>query len=99
MGKSNFLGLLVLGGLAYALSGGEEPKAPTPTRSPSSTPAYRAAEPVWASLEPPAARPERVQPAPTPTPSVAVVYTKGQSVALRAEPRAEASIVERFPPN
>ena len=52
MRKSTVPGLLVLGGLAYALSGGEGLKAPAPTSLPTPSQTYRAAEPAWASLAP-----------------------------------------------
>lgn len=98
MGKSTVLGLLVLGGLAYAISGGEGSKAPTPTSLPTPSQTYRSAEPAWASLGPATGIPDRAQTAPAPSPApVRSVYTKGQNVPLRAEPTAEAQILERFP--
>ncbi len=97
MGKSTVLGLLVLGGLAYAISGGEGSKAPTLTSLPTPSQTYRAAEPAWASLGA-TGIPDRAQTAPAPSPApVRSVYTKGQNGPLRAEPTAEAQILERFP--
>ena len=95
MGKPTVLGLLLLGGIAYALSGGQGSKAPTSLPTPSQT--YRAGEPAWASLGPATGSPDSVQQTPAPAPSIKSVYTKGQNVPLRVEPTAEAQILQRLP--
>lgn len=98
MGKFNLLGLLLLGGLAYAFSGGEGSKTPTPTSLPTPSQTYRAGEPAWSSLGPGTGPPHRVQPAPAPSPAPPpqTVYITGQNIPLRAAPIPDAQILERF---